>query len=319
MRRLVASLALVPALAAAQPSSPALRVAEDARAIRRVAEASRRDFPSAVVGRIIEEDLELLRGRRSDGTYDYASFQREEAARSSDRYSLSATPEGEPDSFEVTGETVYQMIVAVPSRRLLVARNRPAWIERIELDFTPFGRARQSSSVNVRKWIGVGESTTIDLPEIAKRMRAKVIGRVDEAEGGPATVEVTLIQAKLVDRRDSPHYGAVQTLTSLARSADKGDVAAVKTQSGELLNRLGDAVVVDMPRSVGQPPHRSATETRIRSDEELEAPPTVELYLELQAIEDLLTGTEGERREGLDKLHQLVRKLRPSSANSSER
>jgi len=31
---------------------------------------------------------------------------------------------------------------------------------------------------------------------------------------------------------------------------------------------------------------------------------------ELQAIEDLMTGTETERREGLDRLHQLLRRMR---------
>ena len=42
----------------------------------------------------------------------------------------------------------------------------------------------------------------------------------------------------------------------------------------------------------------------------LKETPHVELYTELQAIEDLLTGNETERRQGLDRLHQLVRKLR---------
>jgi hypothetical protein len=36
----------------------------------------------------------------------------------------------------------------------------------------------------------------------------------------------------------------------------------------------------------------------------------VEMQTELQLIEDLLTGNEAERREGLDKLHQLIRKMR---------
>jgi hypothetical protein len=43
----------------------------------------------------------------------------------------------------------------------------------------------------------------------------------------------------------------------------------------------------------------------------MEATPSVEVYMDLQAIEDLLTGTESEKREGLDRLHQLVRRLRP--------
>jgi len=31
---------------------------------------------------------------------------------------------------------------------------------------------------------------------------------------------------------------------------------------------------------------------------------------ELQAIEDLLTGSEAEKRQGMDRLHQLIRKNR---------
>ena len=36
----------------------------------------------------------------------------------------------------------------------------------------------------------------------------------------------------------------------------------------------------------------------------------LELQTELQLIEDLLTGTDTERREGLDKLHQMIRRIR---------
>jgi len=38
-----------------------------------------------------------------------------------------------------------------------------------------------------------------------------------------------------------------------------------------------------------------------------------ELFKELQAIEDLLTANENERRQGLDRLHQLIRKLRSTA------
>jgi hypothetical protein len=41
-----------------------------------------------------------------------------------------------------------------------------------------------------------------------------------------------------------------------------------------------------------------------------------DLYNELQAIEDLMTGNETERRQGLDRLHQLVRKLRAANAST---
>ena len=43
------------------------------------------------------------------------------------------------------------------------------------------------------------------------------------------------------------------------------------------------------------------------------APPiaaSADIQGELQAIEDLMTGTEAERRQGVDRLHQLLRRLR---------
>jgi len=43
----------------------------------------------------------------------------------------------------------------------------------------------------------------------------------------------------------------------------------------------------------------------------VQSTPGIDLYQDLLSVEDLLTGTEAEKREGLDRLHQLVRRLRP--------
>ncbi len=45
--------------------------------------------------------------------------------------------------------------------------------------------------------------------------------------------------------------------------------------------------------------------------ESVAAPLETNVYGELQTIEDLLTGSDAEKREGLDRLHQLIRRLRP--------
>ena len=58
---------------------PIARVADDAKTVDRVAEASKRDLPRDLLARIINNDIELLRGHRSDGTYEYASFERFES------------------------------------------------------------------------------------------------------------------------------------------------------------------------------------------------------------------------------------------------
>jgi hypothetical protein len=42
-----------------------------------------------------------------------------------------------------------------------------------------------------------------------------------------------------------------------------------------------------------------------------EIPDGFDLHREVQQIEDLMTGTDAERREALERLHQLERRLRP--------
>jgi hypothetical protein len=61
--------------------APAQRVADDALVIDRVAEVSKRDLPADLLKRIVNEDIDLLRGKRADGTYEFANYERLEAGR----------------------------------------------------------------------------------------------------------------------------------------------------------------------------------------------------------------------------------------------
>src|SRR5207302_4480837 len=92
---------------------------------------------------------------------------------------------------------------------------------------------------------------------------------------------------------DSPYADAVASAKAILRALDHDDVPSIRAMATRMVNDLSPGVA-SAPRSGA-----AATQT---SD--------VELYTELQAIEDLLTGNETERRQGLDRLHQLVRKLR---------
>ena len=66
---------------AAQPQPAAVtRVADDARVLDRVAEASKKDLPRDLLRRIVDEDINILRGKRPDDTYQYAGYERMEAA-----------------------------------------------------------------------------------------------------------------------------------------------------------------------------------------------------------------------------------------------
>ncbi len=72
---------LIPLLAALAAEIPVARVIDDAKAVDRVASASKRDMPHDLLRRIVNDDIETLRGRRSDGTYEYAGFERFESGR----------------------------------------------------------------------------------------------------------------------------------------------------------------------------------------------------------------------------------------------
>ncbi|HEX9500470.1 MAG TPA: hypothetical protein VGA10_02330, partial [Thermoanaerobaculia bacterium] len=67
---------------------PVARVIDDAKAIDRVAAASKHDMPHDLMRRILNDDIETLRGHRSDGTYEHACFERFDSGRVSQSFSV---------------------------------------------------------------------------------------------------------------------------------------------------------------------------------------------------------------------------------------
>src|SRR5687768_9638698 len=131
MKRFVL-IALLATTAFAQ--TPTQRVADDALVIDRVAEASKRDLPVDLLKRILNEDIDLLRGKRADGTYEFATYERLEAGRQTQSFSVNPRKD-QMETLEMKGAFIYRVIVDVPKRRLVVGRNRPIWIERIDVEY----------------------------------------------------------------------------------------------------------------------------------------------------------------------------------------
>ena len=106
--RFIAVLLLVGNTAAAEV--PVARVADDARAIDRVAAASKHDLPRDLLRRILNEDIDLMRGRHSDASYDFASYERMEGGRITDSFSVE--PRGDSETrMEMRGSFVYRLII----------------------------------------------------------------------------------------------------------------------------------------------------------------------------------------------------------------
>ena len=179
----------------ASPLAPAQRVAADAMVIDRVAEASLRDLPRELLGRIADEDLEVLRGRRADGTYQYAYWARFEGGRVKDAYSIQARKD-RMETVELKGSNVYRILLEIPEHRLVVRKNRPIWIERVDLEYVAGPSPQsQTQSFDIKAWLQPGESRSIDLPVIARQATATVVATADPS-GGYGNVEVTLIEGR---------------------------------------------------------------------------------------------------------------------------
>jgi hypothetical protein len=294
MKHLVIALLLAVTV---QAQTVVQRVGEDAIAIDRVAAASKKDLPRDLLKRIIEEDIDLLRGKRNDGTYEYASFERFDSGRIAQDFSVQYRKD-KMDVLEVKGAFVYRVQVEVPSRRLLVRRNRPVWIERVDLEYLP-ERGSQSArqSIEVKQWLKPGEFRPVDLPEVARQATVRVVATVEE-KSGYGNVEISLIKARIVDNADSPYGDAVASAKAIQRGLENNDVPSIRAMAQRLRHGLEGG-------QVGREP---AVPVEMSRPAPVSADP--QMREELQQIEDLLTGTEPERREGMDRLHQLIRRLR---------
>jgi hypothetical protein len=294
MKRVVLFSLLTAVTAAAEV--PVARVADDAKAVDRVAAASKRDLPRDLLRRMINDDIELLRGHRSDGAYEYASYERMEAGRTSE--SLSVTEKEQ--RLELRGSFVYRLLIESPSRRLLVTKNRRVWVDRVEIEYIPDrGGPSKIQNVKIESWLEPGTNQTIDLTDIARQATVRVYAHSDK-DAGYGNIVLSLIQARVFDNPDSPYADAVASAKAILRGLDHDDVPSIRAMATRMYNDLQPAVV---GAAAGAPPKTI----------EVIAPRTndAEIYQELQAIEDLLTGTENERRQGLDRLHQFIRKFRP--------
>ena len=302
MKRIVMILAMAVATVVVDAQDVAQRAAEDAIAIDRVAAASKKDLPAELLLRMLDEDIELLRGRRNDGSYQFASFERFDSGRITESRSVQHRGD-RMEVLEVKGAWVYRVQIEVPSRRMLVRRNRPVWIERVELEYLPeTGSQTARESIEVRQWLQPGEFRPVDFPAIARQATVRVVASV-EKDAGYGNVEISLVKARIVDLPDSPYADALASAKAVRRGLENGDVAAIRTAARRMRDSLAGGAAGFSP-----PPRTTIPDPGVLKP----AAPQDDARLrdELQQIEDLLTGSEQERREGMDRLHQLIRRMR---------
>lgn len=303
---------LIPAAGFAQV--PVARVVADAKVIDRVAEAARNDLPRDLLNRIVTEDIDLLRGKRADGTYQFASYDRMEASRKED--TISVDPERKESVLEIRDAFAFRLIISVPSRRMLVTKNHHIYVDHVEVESLPqTSSEKKFQTVKVEAWIEPGSAQTIDLDDIGRQAIARVYAHAEK--GGYANVTLTLVKARIFDDPASPYADAVESEKAILNGLKHDDKGSIRAMAQRIAGRLQPdsavAIAAAVPRPSGNPPATIAAIPATSQLEVVSGRSDPDTAAELQTIEDLLTGTEAERRQGVDRLHQLLRRLRAAS------
>jgi len=241
------TLLLAATIAAAQTTPPLQRVVDDAKAVDRVAEMSKRDLPRDVLKRIITEDIELLRGRHNDGSYDYAGFERLESGRISDTFSVNPRKDEQLTTFELKGPLVYRVILDVPSRRMLVTKNRRVFVDHVDIEYIPEkGSGRKTQIEKVEAWIEPGGTRVIELEAIGRQATVRVFAHADK-DMGYSNVDVTLVQARVFDDPGSPYADAVKSAKAVQRAIDGSEIPSIRAMAARMVADLSPSLPAGTP------------------------------------------------------------------------
>ena len=296
------------------------RVYLDAQVIRRVAEVAHRDLPRDLLMRIIEQDIDLLRGKRTDGAYDHAHFEPIESGRVSEGFTVKpAEEDGRLDRNQFRAKNVFKLIIDIPSRRMLIARNRDIYLDRIEVNYEDQDGNPETAIFEVGQHLDAGEQREYDLPEVASDAIATVYAR---SESKTANMQMIFVKAELVDNADSPYFGVIQSAKLLQEAIERRDQTAMQSLASSMAGRIDASIgrptiARALPRDEpGLPPIEVQTPEGRRP--EPQPLPVLEIYLQLERIEDLLSGTGTDREDGMERLDELLRELRQYALDAAK-
>lgn len=263
---------------------------------------------------IVDSDVRTLRGPRDDGTFRWASLQREEGSRVSDEKTIEHVyTEKELRYVTVTGANGYRVEVTVPKKRGTFSANNRVWIRNVIVDSTSFDGKTSHHEIPVNAWVNPGDATGVPLPDIGKSVKATVELGV-ESGSKAAAAEVSLLQAKLVDDPNSPYFPAVKRLLAVRDLADDRDI-----NRGNLRNTIDEALL-SLP---GELEKRTAEQNRLAEERRAQAASgyttgqialgdaTPDVVRELNDISRLLNGTVQEQGDGRARLQALIDRLSP--------
>ncbi|MBI2212670.1 MAG: hypothetical protein HYU52_03415 [Acidobacteria bacterium] len=290
-------------------------VAVDFKAIFRMAEFCDNLEPCApVIRKVVEQNLDMLREPRSDGSYRWASFQRVEAGRISDEKEiLKVSTEATLDTIELAGKHSFSVVVTAPRKRSLISANNKIFVRDVIAEITSGDGKIRTAEIPVGVWVNPGDSHSVPLDEIAASARVKVNIGV-ESGTKKAVASVALLQAGLVDDPLNPHHPAVKRLNVLnsivkEKPVNRGQLKATAEEA--VLELPGEMEKLMKLREIEVKRMRELAEGGEATGVVAIGDATPDVVHELGKAAKLLSGTLTEQEEGRKMLDSLIQQLSP--------
>ena len=292
-------------------------VASDLRALSRIAAlAGELNDSRQVMLAIVDNDVEMLREKRDDDTYRWASLQREEASRVKDQKAVERVQsEKELRELTVTATRAYRLEVSVPTKRNLVSANNRVFIRNVIVDSTGFDGKTTHQEIPVNAWVNPGDANGIALPDIGKSVKATVELGVETGER-KAVADVALLQAKLVDDPASPYFPAVQRLLRIR------EIVAAKEMNRGVIKSVVDEALLSVPgelekRAAQQAAAADRRKQPTASGKINPGDATPDVVAAVQEVSRLLGGTLQDQTDARTKLKALVDSLQAKSEQTA--
>jgi hypothetical protein len=255
---------------------------------------------------ITDDDIKSLRMPREDGTYKWASLQREEASRVKDEKTVEqVSTEAMLKSVTVTATNAYRVDITAPKKRALLAENNRVYVRNVLVDSTGFDGKTTHTEIPVMAWVNPGDTNSVALPEIGKSVKATAELGV-ESGSRKAVAEVALVQAKLVDDPQSPYFPAVKRLLIIRDAIAESDL-----NRGRVKNAVDEAILA-LP---GELEKRAADQKRMLEQRAMAketitaADASPDVVTSLNEIARLMNGTAADQGDARTKLNELIGKL----------
>ena len=268
---------------------------------------------------ILDSDIETLRMPRGDGTYQWASLQREDGGRVKDEKTVEHVhTEKELRYVTITGPNAYRVEVTVPRKRGTFAANNRVWVRNIIVDSTAFDGKTSHHEIPVNAWVNPGDATGVPLPEIGKSVKATAELGV-ESGSKAAVAEVALVQAKLVDDPNSPYAPAVKKLHGIR------ELTAARDMNRGAIKNSADEALLALPGELEKRTAEQAEAARVRKQMAESGTTTGSINLgdatpdvvnEMSEIARMLSGTLQEQTDARARLDALVTKLKPAQPHA---